>query len=140
MIIETVLTIIFVLICIGDCYSTIKLMKHNKKLITDKKYKRKCDARIRKETKDDASKFEMSNFGSKLMRKYGVDRTMAYIGVFGYGPLSLFLFWNLLVGDVIGIMFTIALISFLFGVLYKQVWVSLTLKRRFGINIWREEI
>jgi len=139
MILEILLVAIFASICIGDCYSTAKLLRHNHKLLNDKEYDKKVRAKIRKKLKADESNAEMSLPTGKLIRKYGGDRTMLYIGLFAYGPLSLFLLFLLLNGDNYDIIFTVGLIGFFAGILYRQIWKALTLKKRFGVDVWKDE-
>ena len=140
MIVEIILIIIFSLIVAGDCYSTAKLMKHNHLLITDKKYARRVRYRITKKLKEDETKAEMSNLGRRLMKKYGPDRTMLYIGIFVYGPLSLVLLYELLTGGIFSIIGVIFLIGLILGILYKQIWQAATIRKRFGVDVWTGEI
>lgn len=138
MIIEIILVAIFVSICIGDCYSTTKLLRHNNKMVNDKKYEKKIRSKIKKRMQGDESVSEMSKPVGKLIKKYGSDRAMLYIGIFGYGPISLLLLWSLLSGGSLEIIFTVGLIGFFFGILYGQIWKALTLKKRFGVDVWKD--
>ena len=133
--IEVALFIAFLLIAAGDCYSTAKILRLNHKLLTDKNFKRRYYYKLSKKLKEDEANAEMSNFGKRIIQKYGGDRAMLYIFIFGYQPLGLFLFANMLYGDESGTLLTIALVFFMFGILYGQIWKALTLKKRFGIEI-----
>jgi len=138
MIIEIILVIIFAFICAGDCYSTAKLLRHNHKMLTDKKYEKKVRKKMGDKMREDESQAEMSKIGGKLIRKYGGDRAMLYLGIFAYGPLSLILLWLLLIGSEIELIFFIGFIGFMAGILYKQIWKAITLKQRFDVDIWKE--
>jgi len=138
MIIELIIVIAFVLVCAGDCYSTAKMMRHNHKMITDRNYKRRVNRRIAKTLRKDETNAEMSKFGKRLMQKYGADRTMLYIGVFGYGPLAVALLYFLLTEGLTTLIYAVGFICFMFGILYRQIWSALTLKKRFGVNVWED--
>jgi len=138
MIFEIFLVIIFALICVGDCYSTAKLLRHNHKMLNDKKYERIVRKVLRKKMKGDESTAEMSPFTRKLIKKYGSTRAMLYIALFGYGPLSLILLYLLLTEGIGTLILTVFLIGMMFGMLFMQILKALTLKKRFGVDVWKE--
>jgi len=138
MIVEIILVITFVLFAAGDCYSTAILLRHNEKMMNDKKYARKVRYKISKEMKNDVSKSEMMPLAAKIIKKYGGDRAMLYIGVFGYGPLSLFLLYSTLNGDMYNLLFSVLIVGFLMGALFVQIMKALTLKKRFDVDVWSD--
>jgi len=138
MLIEIILVIIFTSICIGDCYSTAKLLRHNHKMFTDTKYANKVRGILRKKMKADESTAEMCPLTGKLVRRFGGDRAMLYVGLFGYGPLSIALLYLLLTEGIETLILTAFLIGLMFGMLFMQILKALTLKRRFGVDVWKE--
>jgi len=138
--IEIIIVVLaFAIIGACDMYSTAKLMKYNHKMTHDLKFRRKMLRKIYKVTKKDVTKTEMSKPTGALMRKYGIDRALLYIGVFGYGTVCLALFYMLLI-EPEHIIYYIIFLAFLTGLLYKQVWKAVTLKKNIGINIWKEKL
>jgi len=134
MIVAIVLFIIILLISAGDCYSTAKLLRYNHKMTYDKKFRRKVLTKIRNQLKKDESKAEISAVGRKMIRKFGGDRAMLYMFIFGYQPLALIILWMLLI-DPQHILFAVLLIGVLFGVLWRQILKALTINKQFGVKI-----
>ena len=138
MIIEIGLFIAFILVAAGDCYSTAKLLRFNHKLLHDKNFSRRVRYKTTKKLKEDESKAEMSGFGRHFIKKYGGDRAMLYGFLLAYAPISLFLFYIMLT-DFVNVIGAIFILGFMFGVLYKQIWKALHIKKQFGVDVWKIE-
>ena len=108
-------------------------------MLFDKKYEKKVRQKIRKKLVGDEASAEMSGIARKLMRKYGADRTMLYLGVFGYGSISLLLLWLLLTEDTTTLILTVGFVGFMMGALYIQILKALTLKKKFGVDVWKDD-
>ena len=135
MIIEMILFRIFVLVGVGDCWSTAKILRYNHKYLTDKKFARHVRYVTNKIARKDESKVEMSSFGRKVIQKYGSDRAMLYIFVFGYEPIAI-IFLYLLVNDFSWYFFVaIIMISFMLGILYRQIWRAAHMNKMYGVKL-----
>jgi len=138
MIIELVIFIAFIFVAAGDCYSTAKILRFNHKLLHDKNFSRRVRYKTTKKLKEDEAKAEMSSFGRHFIQKYGGDRAMLYGFLLGYSPISVFLFYVMLTDEfsMIGAVF---LLGVMVGVLYRQIWKALHMKKEFGVDIWKTE-
>ena len=134
MLIELILTIALLIVGGLDCWSTARVLRYNHKLKTDKKFRRNVRYKLTRQLNKDETQYEMSWFARKLLKKYDSDRVMLYLGVFGYGPIGVFLFYCLLTDFWFYTPFTMLLIGLMIGFLGRQVAVAFTLKR-FGIEI-----
>lgn len=135
MIIEVSLFIAIILVGAGDCYSTAKLLRFNHKMIVDEKFRKKIRYKMTKKLKEDESKAEMSAFGRKIIQKYGADRAMLYGFLLGYGPLSIFLLYIMLLDSSTNVPGAIFILGFMVGVLWRQIMKAVTFEKQFGVKI-----
>ena len=133
MILEIVVFIIFLLVGAGDCWSTSRFLKYNRKMVNDINFRRRQQRKINKQLKKDNTKAEMCNIPRKLMQKYGEDRTLLYMYIIGYQGLALFLLYFML-AEFESLLLAVFLIGFMIGALYRQIMKVIVL-RRFGVEI-----
>lgn len=133
MILEIIVFIIFLLVGAGDCWSTSRFLKYNKKMVNDINFRRKQQRKINKHLKKDNTKAEMCKIPRKLMQKYGEDRTLLYMYIIGYQPLALFMLY-LMLTDFDSLLLAMFLIGLMVGALYRQIMKVIVL-RRFGVEI-----
>jgi len=133
MILIIILFIIFVIVGAGDCWSTAKMLRYNRKMVNDINFRRRMQRKINKSLKEDNANAEMCKIPRKLMKKYGEDRTLLYLYVLGYQPMALFLLYFMLT-DNDSLLLGIFLVGMMVGVLYRQILKAITL-RKFGVEI-----
>ena len=127
-----ILFVLFVVVVSLDAYSTSKLMRYNHKLLHDRSYVRK----VRKVLLEDETKAECSGFARYWMKKIGVDRALLYLTLLISFPMSLII-WYMLLVDVgyFGHVAFFGLLCFMIGVLYRQVLKAVHLNAKFGVKI-----
>lgn len=135
LIIILILIISFILIALGDVWSTYYSLRYNDKYMSDKRFRQKVQKQFEEKLNKDRTSVEMSGFAKLLMMKLGYERALLYLGVFGYGPIALCIFYMLLTDFNKAFAMILLIIGFMFGMLYGQIFRALTLKKRFGIDI-----
>jgi len=133
MILEIVIFIVFLLVGAGDCWSTSRFLKYNKKMVNDVNFRRTQQRKINKHLRKDNTNAEMCNIPKKLMQKYGEDRAILYMYIIGYQGLALALLYFMLT-DFDSLLLGVFLIGMMVGVLYRQIMKVIVL-RRFGVEI-----
>lgn len=140
LLIAIALFVLFLVIALGDSWSTAFGFRYNNKYTYDKKFRQKVQRQMRKSLKKDETKAEMNSIPRRLIKKYGGDRACLYIFLLGYCPLSLFLLYMLRTDFEDSVLSTTVIIAFMVGVLYRQIARMLTLKQRFGIDMIKSEV
>jgi len=135
MIIEMILFIIFVLVGVGDCWSTAKILRYNHKYLTDKKFARHVRYITNKILKEDESKAEMALLGRKAIQKHGSDRAMLYMFVFGYEPIALLFLYFLVTNFSWWFFCASVMISFMLGILYRQILRARHMNKMYGVKV-----
>ena len=133
MILEIILFVIFILVGAGDCWSTSRFLKYNRKMVNDINFRRRQQRKINKHLRKDNTNAEMCKTPRKLMQKYGEDRTLLYMYVLGYQSLGLFLLYCMLT-DADSLLLGVFLVGLMTGILYRQIMKVMVL-RRFGVEI-----
>ena len=126
--IEIILFTGFIVISILDAWSTNRILKHNHRLLHDKKYFNK----FRKVLLKEESKAEMSKPARKMINKYGPERALLYTVIFLSFPASLAFLYLMFVTQN-GVYIVLMILCWMFGVLYNQVWSAMHLKKHFGV-------
>lgn len=121
----------FIVLSFLDAWSTNKILKHNHKILHDKKYYE----RYKKILLEEEAKAELSKPARYFIKRYGSERALFYIVLLLSFPLGLFIFYCLLTNFGFWYPLILLMLGWMAGTLFRQIWIASHLKKNFGFKI-----